>query len=48
MLKGAATMYENEVDIKEMGSAPACINSEDLAKEVQVIAKDLGIFKDVR
>ena len=40
-------MYENEVEIKEMGSAPACINSEDLAKAVQVIAKDLGIFKDV-
>lgn len=47
VLKGAAAMYENEVEIKEMGSAPACINSEDLAKEVQVLAKDLGIFKDV-
>ncbi|WP_295238327.1 amidohydrolase [Veillonella sp.] len=47
VLRGAAVMYDSEVDIKEMGSAPACINSEELAKEVQVLAKDMGLFRDV-
>lgn len=47
ILNGAAAMHDVQVEITEMGSAPASVNSEDLAREIKEIAEGLGIFSDV-
>lgn len=47
VLEGAAIMQDVSVEIKEMGSAPCSVNSEELAAEVKKVAEGLGIFKRV-
>ena len=47
ILNAAAAMHDCTVDIEVAGTAPAVVNSEDLAHDVMAIAEKLNLFKRI-
>lgn len=47
ILQAAATMYDVQVEIREMGGAAGASNTKELSERIRRIAGNLGIFNDL-